>query len=268
MTFASSRFPSVLLAMAGTLAAPAVFAQAFDAVRLHAAAPGQDGGSVGSVVLAGTEYPGSDERRTVVLPVFDYQWASGWFAGVSNGLGYNFSKSSQTQFGLRMTADIGRKESRASALRGMGDIDAALEVGGFFNTQLTPDIVLNSSVRYGSGQDNQGLVIDIGADYSTPLGPEWRLGAGTALTLANAEYMRSFFGVNALQSSRSGYANYTPGAGLRDVRAHVSLTYTLTPRASLTGALSVSTLLGDAADSPLTKQRTTTSGLIALTYSF
>jgi MipA family protein len=259
---------SIALALGSTLATPSACAQTFDAVRLYAAPPGKNGGTIGAVVLAGTQYQGSDERRTLVLPVLDYQWANGWFAGVTNGVGFNFSDSPQTQYGLRLTADLGRNEDRSSALRGLGDVDAKAEGGAFFNYALPQGVSLSSSLRYGSGQDGKGLLLDLGAGYSTTIGSQWRIGAGAALTAANGEYLQSYFGVTTAQAVRSGYAVYTPKAGIRDVRANVSLTYALDPRTRIMVAVSVSSLHGDAKESPLTKQRTAGSGLVAVSYAY
>lgn len=240
----------------------------FDAVRLRGEVNRKSGGSVGAAVIAGHEYQGSDQRRTLVLPVLDYQWASGWFAGVTNGIGYNFSDLPRMQYGLRLTANLGRKEHRASALRGMGDVDPAAEGGAFFNYSSIQGVSITTSVRYGAGVDNNGLLVDLGAGYSTTIAPKWRLRAGTMITLANAHYMRSFFGVTSAQSAASGYATYLPEAGARDVRASLALTYAFDQKTSLTAAVSASSLLDDARDSPLTRNRTSGSGVVAFAYAF
>ncbi|MDC8773538.1 MipA/OmpV family protein [Roseateles albus] len=250
------------------LAAPSAFSQAFDAVRLYGAAPGKDGGTVGAAVVATYEYQGSDQRSTWVIPVLDYQWANGWFAGISNGVGYNFSSSPQMQYGLRLTADKGRKERRANALHGMGDVDAAAEGGAFFNYSLPEGLFFSSSIRYGSGVNNKGLVVDLGAGYLTEIAPNWHLGAGVGITLANAHYMQSFFGVSAVQSAASGYTAYSASSGARDARANMALTYSIDKRTSITAALSVNSLVGDAKDSPLTRKRSSEMGVVAISYAF
>jgi outer membrane protein len=237
-------------------------------VRLYGAAPGSDGGTVGAAVVATYQYQGSDERKNLVIPLLDYQWANGWFAGFTNGVGYNFSTSPQMQYGLRLTADKGRKESRASALQGMGDVDPSAEGGAFFNYLLPGGVFLTSSARYGSGDKHQGLLIDLGAGYLTEIAPMWHLAAGVGATLANARYMQSYFGVTAAQSARSGYQVATASSGARDVRANVALSYSINPRTSATAALSVSSLLGDAKDSPLTRQRTAELGVLGVNYAF
>ena len=248
--------------------APSAFAQAFDSVRLLGAAPGQDSGRVGLAVLAGHEYQGSDERRTLAVPLLEYQWASGWFAGSTNGVGYNFSKRPDMQYGARLTADFGRKASRSQALTGMGDVDTKAELGGFFNYLLGREVALSTSLRYGSGQDGNGLLADVGLGYSTELNSTLRLGLGVAATLANADYMQSYFGVTNAQATRSGYASYQPGGGLRDVRANLALTYRINAKVSATAGISNSRLAGDASESPLVRQTSTTTGLLALAYSF
>ena len=257
-----------LLAICITLTAPSAWAQAFDAVRLYGAAPGSDGGTLGVAFIAGKAYPGSAKDRNLIVPLLDYQWRNGWFAGVSNGLGYNFSIRPDQQYGLRITADLGRQANRSIALKGMGDIDAKPEVGAFFNHTLTHEYFLTSSLRYGAGDHSKGLVIDLGAGYGTELAPGWRLGVGVAASIVNAALMQSYFGVSTAQAVASGYAAYRPAAGLRDARANLALTYKLAPRASITGALSVGTLLGDARNSPVIRKSTSATGVVVIAYAF
>jgi MipA family protein len=251
-----------------TVVAPSAFAQAFDVVRLFGAAPGEDGRSVGLTFVSTAEYQGSRDRRNLILPSLMYQWANGWFAGTSNGIGYNFSKDPALDVGLRLTVDPGRKESRSSALYGMGDVDIKPTYGGFLNYMLTQDLALTSSLRYGSGNASNGMVIDVGATYSTQLAPTWRVGLGVAASYVNAAYMQDYFGVTSSQSATSGYAAYSPGAGIRDVRATASVTYLLNSRTVITGALSGSSLQSGASDSPLTQKVSYLSGVVQVSYGF
>src|SRR5450631_1532480 len=122
-------------------------AQAFDAVRLFGTPTGDGEGSVGAAVIAGHQYMGSDERRTIVLPVLDYRWKNGWFAGTTNGVGYLFDSAPNVQYGVRLTVDLGRGEGRSTVLAGMGDISARPEIGAFFNYLPTREVFLTSSLR-------------------------------------------------------------------------------------------------------------------------
>ena len=266
----TSKISSLRLIVAASLTftACASMAQAFDTVRLYGAAPGSDGGLVGLGMVSGTKYRGSDERKSSVFPLVDYQWANGWFAGTGNGLGYNFSKRTDLQYGARLTADFGRKASDSSALNGMGDVDAKAEAGVFLNYAVAPTVILTSSLRAGSAQDSNGALLDLGAVYSVAVAPQWRVATGVATTVANASYLQSYFGVTAAQSAASGYTQYTPSAGIRDVRANISASYQWDARTSITTGLSVSALSDQAKKSPLVRQSETTSVIVALAYAF
>jgi outer membrane scaffolding protein for murein synthesis (MipA/OmpV family) len=257
-----------LLAGAATLGAGGAQAQAFDAVRLFGAAPGESGGTVGAALISGHAYAGSNERWNRIFPLLDYQWNNGWFAGTSNGLGIDLSSNPQNSYGVRVTADLGRKEDRSHALAGMGDIDMRPEVGGFFNHYVSREVFLTSSLRYGSGNDRKGLIADFGAGYSTQFAPQWRLGVNVATSYVNSNYMQSNFGVTSEQAAASGYAVTTAGAGIRDVRSSAALTYIVGPRFTMTGVLNVIALQGDAKSSPLTREKNSVNGVFALSYGF
>ena len=257
-----------LLGASIVAACGAAQAQAFDAVRLYGD-PGDSGqGSVGAAVVSGYRYMGSDVRRTALFPLLEYRWTNGWFAGTTNGVGYKFSSAPNLQYGLRVTADLGRSESRSSVLAGMGDIKARPEIGGFFNFYLSRDFTLTSSLRYGSGNDRKGAQLDLGAHYAMQLAPQWRTTVAVSTTLVNREYMQSHFGVTAAQALTSQNPAYTAGAGVRDVRASASLNYFIDPEWTVTGGLSLGALQGDAKYSPIVRERTPLTGLAALSYRF
>ncbi len=256
------------LGIAFSMVASTSSAQSFDAVRLYGATRDVDGGTVGVAAIAARRYQGSDERRYMVLPLLNYQWRSGWFAGTSNGIGFNYSKRSDMSYGLRATVDLGRNENRSAALAGLGNINPRPEFGGFFNYGIGQDIVLTSSLRYGAGNDRKGLLLDLGAAYSISLVPQWRIGLGVAGTYANTEYTQTYFGVDTAQAGTSGYASYAPGAGLRDVRANVALSYQLSPKVTFTSAVSAVYLQDDAKRSPLVRDRNTVNAIVGLSYAF
>ena len=254
------------LGLASLMVSLTVSAQTFDAVRLQALPPGQDLAVVGAVLASGLAYPGTDKRRTQLLPLFVYQWANGWFAGVGNGVGLNFSADRASALGLRLTADFGRKESRSPALRGLGNIDPKPEIGAFHNVASASGVFGTSSLRLGSGNNGRGFVLDLGAGVSAALAPQWRLFVGVATTVANAAHQQAYFGVDAAQAQRSGYRVYEPKAGVRDARASTSITYAFDARSAVTAVVSLRRLLEDAADRPLTQDRDAASAVPVYTY--
>jgi MipA family protein len=246
----------------------AAHAQAFDAVRIFGPVDANGKGTIGAAVINGPEFLGSKQRKTMVLPLLDYRWQNGFFAGTTNGVGYLFNSPPNVQYGLRVTADFGRKDNKSAALKGLGDIDAAAEVGGFFNYFVSPQISLTSSLRYGAGNDHKGVVIDLGANYAMQFAPQWRGAVGVATTFANSNTMQSRFGVTAAQAITSGYAPYSPGAGLRDARISASANYFFSRQVAITGAVSASALLGDAKNSPVVRQNSAVTGVLAVSYEF
>jgi MipA family protein len=262
------RFTRNLAAVLIAISASTAQAQAFDAVRIFGPVDANGKGTVGAAVINSPEFLGSKQRKTMLLPVLDYRWQNGFFAGTTNGIGYQFSSAPNMQYGLRVTADFGRKDNKSAALKGMGDIDAAAEFGGFFNLYLSPQISLTSSLRYGAGNDHKGMVIDLGANYAMQFAPQWRGAVGVATTFANSNTMQSRFGVTSAQAVTSGYAPYAPGTGLRDARISASANYFLSRQVAITGAVSASALLGDAKNSPIVRSNSAVTGVLALSYEF
>ena len=257
-----------LLAASVIAAAGAAQAQAFDAVRLYGDPSGDGAGTAGVAAVLGYRYMGSDERRTSVLPALEYRWKNGWFIGTTNGVGYKFSSDPSLQYGVRLTADFGRSESRSTVLVGMGDIKARPEIGGFFNFNFSREFNLTSSLRYGSGNERRGAQLDLGAAYSVQLAPQWRTTVGVSTTLVNGAYMQSHFGVTPAQALTSQNPAYEAGTGVRDLRVSASVTHFINTEWSLTGGLSASSLQGDAKDSPIVRERTPITGLAALAFRF
>ncbi len=65
----------------------------------------------------------------------------------------------------------------------------------------------------------------------------------------------NFFGVTGAQSAHSGLRQYRPDGGLKDAGISLDLDYSLTENWSVSGRLGCKRPLGDAADSPLVKDR-------------
>jgi len=260
--------PSSAAILAATLTFHvAASAQAFDIVRLNPAGPGLQV-SAGLIGLQSREFAGGSRNEARAVPVLDAQWSNGWFAGTTNGVGINLSRTPGLAYGVRLTADLGRKASDSIELRGLGDVDAAVEVGGFANWRVTDSLSLVSSIRYGSGNDKNGLVAHLGASHRLALAPDWSLGTQLMVSVANKEAMRSYFGVSAAQSAASGRTAYSPSAGMRDSRFSMTLMHRWSPQVNLMLGASYTRLLGDAADSPVVRDKAYPSFVGGVTYSF
>ena len=224
--------------------------------------------SLGAVALSMPKYTGADDRRLAAYPMFDAQWKNGAFFSAVSGLGYNFSKDPSVQYGLRLSLEAARDESRSGKLRGLGDVNTAIETGGFFNYNIHQNYSLASSIRYGSGTDHNGLQVSFGGRATTLLSPQHRLSASIGANWANTAYMQSYFGVSPSQSAISGYAQYTPSSGISDIKLGATWHWSIDSNWSLTTGASVTRLNGDAGRSPFVFQKNPVTIFSAATYRF
>lgn len=223
--------------------------------------------TLGFGVLNIPRYYGSDERRYRAMPMLRAVWSNGWFAS-AHSFGYNFSKQPFIGYGLRLSADFGRKESASAALAGLGDIGARGELGGFLDFSPSRSIRLSTGVRYGSGLDRKGALLDLGANYRIPLSDNQQLSLGVSATYANSNYMQSFHGVTAVQSAASGYAVHSPGAGIRDMNLNARHTSKIDSNWNIATSVTAGRLGSNIKAAPMTRTSSHNSAMVTLNYSF
>lgn len=219
--------------------------------------------------LANTpRYMGSNERRYRVIPTLNAQWKNGWFAGFPRGVGYNFSSNPHTEYGLRFGLDMGRKQTASAALNGLGNINARAELGGFYNLALSKQIKLNTGLRYGAGSDRKGMLMDANLNYRLPLTERDFASFGIATTYANSNYMQSYYGVNATQSANSGYAIYTPSAGIREISLTANYTHKIDRQWAVVSGVSLGQLGSAVKAAPMSRSTMHNSVHISTNYTF
>jgi outer membrane protein len=261
-----TKFSKTSICIAAT--SVALFTNLANAQSLPKQSSPNEGGRVGIAAIQTTKYQGSDESRSLAFPSIDYEWSNGWFAGTTTGIGKKWGASDGLQYGAKLLYDFGREESNSTALRGLGNIDPSVDFAVFAQYAIGNGFSGKTLLRYGSGVENEGALLELGLNYSTSLSDKMRFGAGIGTTFANANYLQSHFGVTNKQSLASGYKVYTPTAGIRDATVNVSLTYLLSPKIALTGVLANKTLMGDAKDGPMVKKTNSSDAILAVTYAF
>lgn len=270
-----------LVALLSSLLMPAAIAAAAEAALPQADSPepppepsvgrqgpGGAGGTIGLGVASRPAYSGGEERETRALPLIEYRWASGWFAGVRDGIGYSFSSNPTGEYGLSLGLDLGRDEDDDPALDGLGDIDPQPVLGAFLSGRVAGPLRLSSVLRYGGGKDGDGLALDLGAEAGLPLPSGIMLRVGVSTTWVNETLVQDYYGIDAGQSLRSGYPVYSPSAGLREAELNLGLMFRFGKHwgASLGGG--VERLLGDAKDSPIVQEPESWSAIALLTRRF
>lgn len=178
---------------------------------------------------------------------------------------------------------FGRDEDDSSRLRGLGDVEGGLVVGGFANygfvetdvTRLGLDVAVSGQVTgdvfdgtpFDRGRDH-GLQVDLGTSIDHLATERLRLTGRAGLRFADADYMTTNFGVSPAQAAASpvGLPAFDPGAGLKNAYLQTGLTYNATERFELRAGAGYSRLVGDAADSPVTETPNQFSGFLGAAY--
>ncbi len=145
-----------------------------------------------------------------------------------------------------------------------------VEIGGFAQYQLLPNVRLRGEVRKGLG-GHRGWIGNVGADYVARDADRWLLAVGPRLTFADRRYQRAYFGVAPDTADVTGLQAFAPGGGLQAIGASIGVLRQITPRWGISSYAKYDRLVGDTGRSPLVQgfgSSNQFSGGIALTYSF
>lgn len=248
------------------------------AEQAEAAREGRARLTIGAGVAWLPDYEGSDDKRFTPLPA-----ANGTVWGMSftvlgnrasldlipdrEGQGWNFQLGPTAVINLNRTNQDAIKDVRVRAL---GEIDTAVEVGGYVGigkTGLIHDydtLSVSMSYRHDVTRIHRSGIFTPSVNYTTPLSTKALIGLFASAEIVQDRYARTYFGVTPAGSLASGIAAgspaaalpvFTPRGGQKDINFGGLFTYALT--GNLTKGLALVTgfnyrkLVGDFADSPL-----------------
>lgn len=211
-------------------------------------------GSIGIGVGTRPEYEGAKDKNTRLIPNINLFYGDTFFlTGMTAGanlLKYQTAQGVSISAGPLLALRRGRDQDANAVLNGLGDIDRALDGGGFvrFRKQGWQASV---DVRQSLTNTDQGATVNFTAGYGMPLSPKLRLRTNLDTTWASSDYMKTFFGINATQSANSGIAQYQTGSGFKHVGASLMADYSINREWAGFTTLRYRRLVGDAADSPI-----------------
>lgn len=163
--------------------------------------------------------------------------------------------------GKRKASDIGAD---------LPKVGLSVEAGAFGQIRLTPELRIRLEGRKGlSG--HKGWTGEISADYVARQGDDWLFSIGPRITLGDAKYTRAYFGVAPAAALASGLPAYDPDGGIQSVGVTAGYHRMLGKNWGIAIYGRYDRLVGDAADSPVTRQLGSSSqpsGGIALSYTF
>jgi outer membrane protein len=230
--------------------------------------------TIGAGVISRPEYPGSDKTKVEALPLLSATYGRYFIgaapgAAVPAGLGAYLYQDDHWRFGIAAGGGFSkpRKESDDPRLRGLGDIDITAR-GSMFASYTIDWFTVRGNVSSDIGGNHQGILASLDLEGKYRPTDRLTLIAGPGITWADSEYTRTFFGIDAAQSSASGRPQYRTSSGINTLRLSFGAEYRMTPNWNLGARATAATLRGDAADSPITADKSQNTFGIFTSYRF
>jgi MipA family protein len=246
-----------------------------------ASAGREDSFKVGIGVGTTPDYEGSDDYAVIPLPFFDMSYQG--FGLRSNGLGIeaDILPFDGLDAGPILRYDMGRDDDvKDSFVKRLPEVDGSMEVGGFIGTGLPlrmigmdSDAIITArlEVMQGLNGGHEGATATGSLGLVAPLSPDLTLISSVSTTYMSGDYADAYFSISGPASAASGLGAFEAEAGFKDVSVSAIVDYALTENVSLNAIGSYSRLIGDAADSPIVKDRGDENqffGGIGLSYTF
>lgn len=227
----------------------------------------------------GPEYPGArrsafQERLILAFTVGKLHFSSSGASAIQGfaarstepGVSADLFSRGRMRVGLGLRVDSGRNSDGFTDLAGLPDIKRTVR-GRLSATytldeqwKLSADLSQDLLGRHGGSEYGLNL------NYVRMLTDKTSLLAGVGVSLGDRQYMRSHFGVSPDGAAGSGLQVYSAGAGLKDIHLSVGTMTALSSHWVAYATGGVSMLLGDAADSPMTRRATAASVSFGLAY--
>lgn len=219
-------------------------------------APPRFGLTLGAIGTVAPVYDGSDSYRFSAFPAIDLRYRDIAFLSARDGLGLNLVRADWITAGPVLRYRFGRDADDNRALRGMGDVGGTAELGVMATLRAGPMQLRLEAAQGINGEGHRGFQARADLTYAQPIGQRLLVSVGPMISYGDSQFNQTYFGVTRDQAVRSGYREYNPGGGIRDVGLGASAIYRLGGGFALTGIAEVRRLLWDVADSPIVRDET------------
>ena len=262
--------------------AAAVIGGVFLAGPALAQSPGGGDKEFGGFVMLGagfgSDYEGSDDYGGMPVAMLQLNWQGYYIQARGPSLKVNVIPAENFDFGPTLSYGGGRdddvEDDKVKLLR---EIDDSVEAGLFAEYRIPNQADPRYEVSFGLdaskdvGDGHDGTQIAVSAGYRRPVLGDLIWSMGLSATYADDNYMESYFTIDADNAARSGLARFDAEGGFKDVGLSTSLSYNFAESWRVTGMLSYTRLIGDAADSPVVADRGSENQLfggLAVGYAF
>jgi outer membrane protein len=218
------------------------------------------------------DFEGANRAMLSPIPIFAIRRAgsSEQFRGPRDSPSIAFLDFGDLRAGPVAKFEAARKQFNYSELNGLGDVKAAVELGGFVEYYPVDWFRTRVELREGVVGHN-GAVADFSADFIVPVIQRLTISAGPRFTWESTQATSPYFGIDAVQAMTSGLPLFNAKGGAHSYGAGTQVSYRINPQWEVHSYVEYERLLGDAAASPLVTLRgspnQTTFG-IGFSYSF
>lgn len=212
--------------------------------------------SLGVGVGVAPAFLGAKRGAFAVRPIVSIGRGLGsrWLSVADDSIGIGLIEGDNWRAGVAGKLLWERRASDHAELRGLGNVRFGGELGGFAEFYPLTWLRARGEIRQGLFA-HDALMGDIKLDAFTRFGERWIVSAGPRMSFAGRDFTQTYLGVNAAQSLQSGLPQFKAGHGLLSYGATAQVTYQWTPRLETSAFVQATRLAGDAADSPLVKQK-------------
>jgi len=232
---------------------------------------------VGAGFVYAPDYEGSDDYEFKFLPSLSIEYDD-WLKADLTDLSISATLFSSQFDGVEVRAGgFGRyrpgrdaDDSDEGDLDGLGDVDAAVELGLFAEAKVH-GVTFEVKIAQDVVDSHDGTLVELDLSYDTRLDQRLVMSIGAETTWASNSYVESYFGITQQQSSASGYSAYDPGSGFTSAGPYVDFTYILTREIFVSTFAGYRRMFGEAGNSPIVStagSRNQFYGGLMLTYRF
>ncbi len=211
-------------------------------------------------------FMGSDEYRVLPIPVIDLSYKKYLFLSTTQGLGLRAMLAPNFIVGARFLYDYGRPQHGHA--KDMGSLPGSLDAGVFARYLILPWYINGDVQTAVTTAGHEGTYGSLGAGYIWEINYNWELNTRGSVTLADENYMDAYFGVDAADAAKTGFAQYEPNGSIRDFSGSTVISFFGIKQWRIFSSLGASILFKEAGDSDVVQDQLQWRFMIGATYKF
>lgn len=209
---------------------------------------------VGLGVEFGPDFPGSGDSSASPSPMIErLEGDEVFYADLQAGPRIGLYDAGSVELGLGIDFRGGRdREDLPTSLRGLDEIDLAIEIGGYAAWNLQP-FQLRLDVLADVTDEHGGIVATPAIEWYSNPDSNIRTNFSIGADWTSGDYQSTYFGITRTQAMATGLPVFDADAGFSRAFIQTGLAYDINQNWALSAVLGWSRWIGDASDSPITR---------------